>query len=79
MVSERNATLMYENFTGDKCVHSLTRGKGACSPYPTLSMVVPATAASAMGSEEPRLRAWKERWEKLVRRASSRVTTKPNS
>lgn len=42
-------------------------------------MVVAATAASARGSEEPRRRAWKERWEKLVRRASRRVTTRPKS
>lgn len=38
-----------------------------------------ATAASARGSEEPRRRAWKERWEKLVRRASRRVTKRPKS
>lgn len=48
-------------------------------PRLTLSIVVAATAASATGSEEPRLRASKERWEKLVRRASRRVTTRPNS
>jgi len=46
---------------------------------PTFAIEVVATATSASGSEVPKERASKDRWEKLVLKASRRDTRNPRS